>query len=120
MSDAPASGDPHGGVFDRGLQPERTLLAWRRTCLSIAAGFVATIKYFTDAIGPWAIVLGVLGIGLAGVAWLICTLRYRRVHHGLMRDGMLASGGTLPLLVASAVGVGAVTALVVVVVTWHP
>jgi uncharacterized membrane protein YidH (DUF202 family) len=118
--DAPADDDPRAAVFDAGLQPERTLLAWRRTCLAIAAGFVATIKYFTDAIGAWAIVLGAVGIGLAGLAWLVCTLRYRRVHHALVRDGMLASGGTLPLLVAGAVAVGAVTALIAVTVTWHP
>lgn len=120
MTDVPADHDPRAAVFDAGLQPERTLLAWRRTCLSIAAGFVATIKYFTDAIGPVAIVLGIVGIGLAGVAWLVCTLRYRRVHRGLVTHGMLASGGTLPLLVAGAVSIGAVTALIVVTVTWHP
>jgi uncharacterized membrane protein YidH (DUF202 family) len=120
VTNPPAGDDPHGAVFDAGLQPERTLLAWRRTCLAIAAGFVATIKYFTDAIGAVAIVLGVVGIGLAGVAWLVCTLRYRRVHRGLVGDGSLASGGTLPLLVAGAVSVGAVTALIAVIVTWHP
>lgn len=120
MTDVPADDDPHAALFDDGLQPERTLLAWRRTCLAIAAGFVATIKYFTDAIGPWAIVLGVIGIGLAGIAWVVCTLRYRRVHRGLVSHGTLASGGTLPLLVAGSVSVGAVTALIVVTVTWHP
>jgi uncharacterized membrane protein YidH (DUF202 family) len=120
VTGVPADDDPRARVYDAGLQPERTLLAWRRTCLSIAAGFVATIKYFTDAIGLWAIVLGAVGLGLVGVAWLVSTLRYRRVHHGLVRHGMLASGGTTPLLVAAAVAIGAVTALIVVVVTWHP
>ncbi|KHK95499.1 hypothetical protein LK09_19195 [Microbacterium mangrovi] len=120
MTGVPVGDDPHAEVFDAGLQPERTLLAWRRTCLSIAAGFVATIKYFTDAIGAWAIALGVVGLGLAGMAWFVCTLRYRRVHRGLVNRGALTSGGTLPLLVAGAVSVGAVTALIAVTVTWHP
>lgn len=121
MTDVPPDDDdPHARVYDVGLQPERTLLAWRRTCLSIAAGFVATIKYFTDAIGPWAIVVGVIGIGMAGVAWVIGTLRYRRTHRGLVGDGMLPSRGFMPALVAASITLGAITALVVVIVTWHP
>lgn len=106
--------------FDEGLQPERTLLAWRRTCLALAVGNAAAIKYLSDALGPAAALIGIAGLVLSVVAWILCTVRYRRAHAGLVRDEMLIVSGRLPLLVTIAVGAAVVAALVILVAQWRP
>jgi uncharacterized membrane protein YidH (DUF202 family) len=111
---------PADRPFDAGLQPERTLLAWRRTCLSIAVGNTVAIKYLSDALGPWATLIGVAGIVLAGVAWVLCTVRYRRAHEGLVRDALLVLDGRMPLLLAAAILVGAAAGIVLLFVLWRP
>lgn len=106
--------------FDPGLQVERTLLAWRRTCLALAVGNAVAIRYLIEALGPFAAVLGVPGLVLSIVALLLCTWRYRRVHAGLVADAVLRADGLLPLLIAGSVGLAGVSAFVIVVVLWHP
>ncbi len=117
MSD---DGDPHARPFDAGLQVERNLLAWRRTCLALAVGNAVGIRYLSQALGPVAILIGVAGIVLSAVAWVMSTVQYRRVHRGLVRDATLILDGTVPLLVAGSVAVAAVAAATIVVVLWHP
>jgi uncharacterized membrane protein YidH (DUF202 family) len=111
---------PHDRPFDAGLQTERTLLAWRRTCLSLAGANAVAVKYLSDALGLWATLLGVAGITLSAVAWVICTVRYRRAHEGLVRDATLVVGGRLPTLVAGSVAVACAAGLVILVTLWHP
>ena len=106
--------------FDEGLQTERTLLAWRRTCLALAAGNIAAIRYLSDALGVWATLLGFAGLALSGLAWVLCTIRYRRAHGGLVRDATLIVSGRLPALVTGAVGAAGLAAIVVIVALWHP
>lgn len=110
----------HGRPFDPGLQVERTLLAWRRTCLALAVGNAVMIRYLVEALGPIAAILGVAGLVLSAVAWVLCTIRYRRAHRGLVDDEVLVLDGTLPLLIAASVGIAAVAALLIVVVLWGP
>jgi hypothetical protein len=92
-------------LFDPGLQPERTALAWRRTGLAMAGGALLALRVFPDLIGGWAVVLAGLAFCVA-VAVLICAhLRYRREHLALTSattDRIPLSGGTLPALTAAA------------------
>ncbi len=119
MSGVPrdAASDP---PFDEGLQGERTLLAWRRTCLALAVCNAVAIRYLTDALGLAAAVIGVVGLVLSGAAWVVCTVRYRRVHRGLVRDAVLISDGRLPVLMAASVLAVVVAAGVLLVALWRP
>lgn len=90
--------------FDRGLQPERTALAWRRTALSVLVGSAAGARLLAPQLGSVVVAAGVLG-GAFGV-WLYVSAgtRARRVTATLLRQGHLRSG--------PGAGVLAVTALV--------
>lgn len=106
--------------FDPGLQPERTLLAWRRTCLALAAGNAVAIRYLSEALGPWATLLGVVGLALSATAWTIATVRYRRAHAGLVSDGLLATDGRLVAMVAASVLAACIAGLVLLTTLWRP
>jgi uncharacterized membrane protein YidH (DUF202 family) len=100
----------HEPPFDPGLQPERTLLAWRRSALALGLTGVVGARLATPYLGVVAVVLGVVGAGLALLAYLAASARYRRVHHSLTRAGALDAGGIPVALLALAcalVGVGA-------------
>ncbi|WP_101846962.1 DUF202 domain-containing protein [Zhihengliuella sp. ISTPL4] len=109
-------------LYDPGLQPERTELAWRRTALAIAVGSLLSLRVFplvlpTDAEG-WGLVPGVLGVGTAALLWVAARRRQRRTTAVLTSraDGPLP-GGALPLiLTVFATGFG-VVAVVVVTIT---
>ena len=101
--------------FDPGLQPERTLLAWRRTCLALAVGCAVMVRFAGEAIGVWAALLGVVGVAASGVAYVRAAGRYRRAHDGLARDGRLPGDGSALALIAFAlVVIGASAATFVV------
>lgn len=106
--------------FDQGRQLERTLLAWRRTCLALAVGNAAAIKYLVDLLGVWVALIGILGLGLSGLAWVLCTVRYKNARSALERGGPLAFDGVLPAIVAVAVAVTATACGVLLVVLWLP
>ena len=113
----PAASD---SPFDQGLQAERTLLAWRRTCLAIALGNAVGIRYLWDALGTAAGALGIAGILLSMIAWAAVTIRYTRVHRGLIAGGTLTTGGRLPLLVSLAALATCVAVLALALTQWAP
>ena len=84
------------GLFDPCLQPERTGLAWQRTCLSLLAGSLAAIKVLPPALGPWSMLLGLAGVIEALTLLVLVRCRYLR-HNRLLTStdvlpGQVASG----------------------------
>lgn len=79
---------------DPGLQPERTLLAWRRTALALVVLSALATRYLAVDLGPIAGALGGVGILLSAAAVASAHLRYRAV----IRDFAAADAGarTLP------------------------
>lgn len=105
-------------VFDDGLQPERTALAWRRTGLSLTGAALVAVRIVPDVLGIWAIVPS--GFGLAGAlaVLVLAHLRYRAVHTALTSNASERTpmpSGWLPLLVTVLVMTGAVGALITMV-----
>lgn len=82
--------------FDAGLQPERTLLAWRRTALALGLGCAVAVRLTIT--GPWPAIssIGIVGIGFAAAVYVGATKRYRRVHAAL-HSGTPHGGAALPL-----------------------
>ncbi len=78
-------------LFDPGLQPERTRLAWRRTLLTQAVAALVALRVLPPVLGPWSLGVGLAGLLATGVLWRLAGRRARRVQ-----DALLASGGPLP------------------------
>lgn len=60
-----------------GLQVERTLLAWRRTCLALALGYLLWIRIVSERFGAGAIAIGLVGLVAVVAAWFWPQRRYR-------------------------------------------
>ncbi len=101
-------------MYDPGLQPERTDLAWRRTALSIVVGGLVGLRLLPSVLGSGGAVLA----GVGTVAGLACgllaarrsrrTLAFLRHGEGELPDGRLnlalvvitAGGATVTLVAA--------------------
>jgi uncharacterized membrane protein YidH (DUF202 family) len=99
--------DVFDDVFDPGLQPERTLLAWRRTCLGVAVGVTALVRFSLVDNTATSLGLGLIGLATIGGAWVATGARYRRTHQSLVGGAGLAGGG------AVSATAGAMTVLIV-------
>lgn len=100
--------------FDAGLQPERTLLAWRRTCLALGLGSVVAVRFTAEEFGVVGVVLGGVGVVLAATAYLAAAARYRRVHEELSAASAPTGDGlALALLTGTALVLGIACALYV-------
>lgn len=84
-------------VFDPGLQPERTLLAWRRTCLALGVGSAVAARFAAPQAGALAAALGLCGVVLALAAYLAAGRRHRRAHDALTAGRALAHQDAVPL-----------------------
>lgn len=93
----PAKADTPDTPFDPGLQLERTLLAWGRTCLALAAVAVVTIRYLVPVHGAIVLAGGTAGLVLAGGAYYAAARRYRTAHRRLIREAGLP-GGAAPIM----------------------
>ena len=99
--------------FDPGLQPERTLLSWRRTCLALAVASLVSVRFAAEILGVAAIAFGVVGLVIA--AYVAAGHRYRRAHQALSTDGELPTdGAALVLMLGALVTIGTACAVYVV------
>jgi putative membrane protein len=95
-------------VWDAGLQPERTSLAWQRTALTLLGVGLLIPKLAWAVLDLWTLVPAGLVVAVAIFVLVAGHQRYRATHEVLTTgDGHLRDG-RLPLLVA-------VTALVIAV-----
>ncbi|GAA4724569.1 Uncharacterized membrane protein YidH, DUF202 family [Promicromonospora umidemergens] len=89
------------GVYDPGLQTERTLLAWRRTCLSFGVASLVAMRFTVETAGVLAVFAGVTGAGLAVAAYVAAAVGYRRANTALHSTGSLDHGAA-PIALATA------------------
>jgi len=108
--------------FDRGLQPERTLLAWRRTALALGVGSLVGARLALPVLGAIALVAGLVGACAALAAYLAASVRYRRAHRALTAAAAELPGGGVPLAalaaVCAALAVGALLYVAVLAGRW--
>ena len=103
-------------LFDPGLQPERTALAWRRTALSLTVGSLIALRVLPAAfLHPGWYVPGALGLAVAAWLWRVSHVRYRSFEL-LAPDAepRLPGGGALAATAAYAVAAGAVALVAVI------
>ncbi len=100
-------------MFNSGLQSERTLLAWRRTAISLLVGSLLSYRILGPVIGWWSIVVGTLGLVVTAAIWLLARRRSRRSAGALTSGGLLPGGGLLLFLGGSVTVAAAVSLLYV-------
>ncbi|MCP2636641.1 DUF202 domain-containing protein [Microbacterium sp. HD4P20] len=107
-------------LFDPGLQPERTELAWRRTALAIGVGSLIALRV-VPAIAPssqlqqaW-LVPGIVGVAFAVMLWLRSRVRHARVNEALLEDRpeRMPGAGLLLVLTLFVGGCGILSAVIV-------
>lgn len=76
-------------LFDPGLQPERTALAWRRTALSTAAAATVLARVAQAQGDHVALATSLVAGAVAAVCWLLAGRRYERVTASLGEHGDL-------------------------------
>lgn len=89
--------------FGPGLQPERTVLAWRRTAQSLAVGSLAAGRLLEARLGSASWFLAVIGVVLALALLLAARRRAVAIDRVLRADRDFAAGPGAALHVAVAV-----------------
>ena len=95
-------------LFDPGLQPERTDLAWRRSTLSVAVGALIALRLLTPTLGPTGLTIGLSGLLVAGLMWLLARRRARLTQQALRNHTNLPGAGLLLGLTALTAGAAVV------------
>lgn len=106
-------------LFDPGLQPERTELAWRRTALALGVGSLVAMRLIPAAFGnAWWVLVGAAGLVVSGIMWVWARRRYRTIREILARDGDTGRmPGAGPLLALSLLTLGAGIVSLTLVIT---
>lgn len=94
---------PQRGLFDKGMQPERTALAWRRTGLALTVVSLGATRVLPGLLGAWVLIPA--GIGIALSVWVLAAAHRRHVQaHRILTSSNTARvalhGGGLPAIVA--------------------
>lgn len=101
---------------DPGLQQERTLLAWRRTTLSMGAGALVIVRLSLTS-GGWSVTVPLLVLALASVAWCWVIIARRTHNADELHDHpgfrAVVRDGRLPVVMAAIVGVMCLSQLAV-------
>jgi uncharacterized membrane protein YidH (DUF202 family) len=109
---------PGDRPFDQGLQPERTALAWRRTCLSLALGALIAVRVLPHFWGPAGLIVAGAGVILSIVMLVLAHQRYR-THHDRLTSGRFEHlglpDGTLPAMLTATTVVAGILAVVLTV-----
>ena len=98
--------------LEPGLQAERTLLAWGRTSLSVAAGGALLLHFLVERFGMVGVAAGAAALCLSVVAHVASRHRYSSVHrdpdgHGQVQDaGVPCALVSLAVVALAAVAVG--------------
>jgi uncharacterized membrane protein YidH (DUF202 family) len=98
-------------VFDPGLQPERTRLAWRRTLLAVVVGALFSLRVLPPMLGASSICLSVGGVLAGGLLWVGARRRAARIDAALLHQRSPLPGGGLLAVLAAGVAVGACAGL---------
>ena len=110
-------------IFDAGLQPERTALAWRRTALAVAVGSIVAFRVLPDAFqNLWWCVPGGGGVLCAGWMWWISHRRHRAFVRQIgvaLGEPRTAGGAALAAVVTFLVVIGIVAVVAVVLGRQH-
>ena len=102
---------------DRGLQPERTALAWRRTVLALAVGALVSVRLLPSVLGDWTVATGLAGVVAAAGLWVAARRRsaatdaaFRDPAVAAMPGGALLAAAALLTAAGAALGLGYVVA----------
>jgi uncharacterized membrane protein YidH (DUF202 family) len=104
-------------LFDVGLQPERTALAWRRTGLALTAGSLVAVRVLPAALGAWSLVPAGLGVAAAVLVLVLAHRRHVTTTADLLaadHDRVPLPSGALPFVVTLVAVGGGIAALAVV------
>ena len=104
--------------FDKGLQPERSALAWQRTAMSIAVGSLIFGRILSTSLGLWALLPMMAGLSMAVILGVKAHRRYAHHHRTITSgQGLLADGRLNAALALFMVGVGLFS--LVMALTWR-
>lgn len=105
-------------LFDPGLQPERTELAWRRTVLAIGVGYLIVLRVLrplSPGAGSAWLALGLAWVTFAVVLWSRARARHIHITRALlairpvaMPDARMLLGLTCSVLVCGALSAASV------------
>jgi len=98
-------------VLDRGLQAERTRLAWSRTALSFAAVGALLLHIGTSPGHRLQELPGLLALCSAAATYLLGVGRYHATHRNVLREQPMTSAGSVRTLA----GLTTLTAVLVLI-----